>query len=237
MELSPSAVSQDQLQMARARVHESEAKWHNDLTKWKLRRHRSNCDLRRKMQERDNIVLMANAGVSTVGTFNSLQEDREEDESLCSNGHKVSPSTAFKEGSLELRPHTRAPTSVSEGSLELRPHTRAPLALSSSVESPYSPVASEPFTAPSVTLQGPGAVPQSEPLVLGGGITHWWSQTELEDWSLSPTLPLPSPPRPSLAQLSSSPLDETTTSPCSQTGSRRPSLDLAPVLLLVPVLL
>ena len=44
-----------------------------DLTKWKLRRHRSNCDLRRKMQERDNIVLMANAG---VGTFNSLQEDR-----------------------------------------------------------------------------------------------------------------------------------------------------------------
>lgn len=29
MELSPSAVSQDQLQMVRARVHESEAKWHN----------------------------------------------------------------------------------------------------------------------------------------------------------------------------------------------------------------
>ncbi|XP_036828262.1 LIM domain only protein 7b isoform X6 [Oncorhynchus mykiss] len=152
MELSPSAVSQDQLQMVRARVHESEAKWHNDLTKWKLRRHRSNCDLRRKMQERDNIVLMANAGVGTVGTFNSLQEDREEDEeSLCSNGHKVSPSTSFMEGSLVLRPHTRAP-----------------LALSSSVESPYSPGASEPFTAPSVTLQGPGAVPQSEPLVLEG---------------------------------------------------------------------
>uniref|UniRef100_UPI001EAEA9B8 LIM domain only protein 7-like n=1 Tax=Oncorhynchus gorbuscha TaxID=8017 RepID=UPI001EAEA9B8 len=169
MELSPSAVSQDQLQMVRARVHESEAKWHNDLTKWKLRRHRSNCDLRRKMQERDNIVLMANAGVGTVGTFKSLQEDREEDEeSLCSNGHKVSPPTSFKEGSLVFRPHTRAPTSVSEGSLVLRPHTRAPLALSSSVESPYSPVASEPFTAPSVTLQGPGAVPQSEPLVLGG---------------------------------------------------------------------
>ncbi|XP_064816362.1 LIM and calponin homology domains-containing protein 1-like [Oncorhynchus masou masou] len=179
MELSPSAVSQDQLQMVRARVHDSEAKWHNDLTKWKLRRHRSNCDLRRKMQERDNIVLMANAG---VGTFKSLQEDREEDEeSLCSNGLKVSPSTSVKEGSLVLRPHTsvkegslvlrphtRAPTSVSEGSLELRPHTRAPLALSSSVESPYSPGASEPFTAPSVPLQGPGAVPQSEPLVLGG---------------------------------------------------------------------
>ncbi|XP_064820208.1 LIM domain only protein 7-like isoform X2 [Oncorhynchus masou masou] len=234
MELSPSAVSQDQLQMVRARVHDSEAKWHNDLTKWKLRRHRSNCDLRRKMQERDNIVLMANAG---VGTFKSLQEDREEDEeALCSNVHKVSPSTSFKEGSLELRPHTKAPTSFKEGSLELRPHTRAPtsvkegslelrphtkaptsfkegslelrphtkaptsfkegslelrphtkaptsfkegslelrphtrapLALSASVESPYSPGASEPFTAPSVPLQGPGAVPQSEPLVLGG---------------------------------------------------------------------
>ncbi|XP_031671612.1 LIM domain only protein 7 isoform X14 [Oncorhynchus kisutch] len=97
MELSPGAVSQDQLQMVRARVHESEAKWHNDLTKWKLRRHRSNCDLRRKMQERDNIVLMANAGVITVGTFKSLQEDREEDEeSLCSNGHKVSPSTSIQ---------------------------------------------------------------------------------------------------------------------------------------------
>ncbi|XP_031671602.1 LIM domain only protein 7 isoform X4 [Oncorhynchus kisutch] len=169
MELSPGAVSQDQLQMVRARVHESEAKWHNDLTKWKLRRHRSNCDLRRKMQERDNIVLMANAGVITVGTFKSLQEDREEDEeSLCSNGHKVSPSTSVSEGSLELRPHTRAPTSVSEGSLVLRPHTRAPLALSSSVELTYSPGVSEPFTAPSVTLQGPGAVPQSEPIVLGG---------------------------------------------------------------------
>ncbi|XP_031676868.1 LIM domain only protein 7 isoform X16 [Oncorhynchus kisutch] len=97
MELSPGAVSQDQLQMVRARVHESEAKWHNDLTKWKLRRHRSNCDLRRKMQERDNIVLMANAGLITVGTFKSLQEDREEDEeSLCSNGHKVSPSTSIQ---------------------------------------------------------------------------------------------------------------------------------------------
>ncbi|XP_055786326.1 LIM domain only protein 7-like isoform X2 [Salvelinus fontinalis] len=156
MELSPSAVSQDQLQMVRVRVHESEAKWHNDLTKWKLRRHRSNCDLRRKMQERDNIVLMTNAGVVTGGTCRSLQEDREEDEeSLCSSSHnKVSPSTLAKEGSLELRPHTRAP-----------------LALSSSVESPYSSGASEPFTTPSLTLQaqGPsaGAVPQSEPLVLG----------------------------------------------------------------------
>ncbi|XP_038854412.1 LIM domain only protein 7-like [Salvelinus namaycush] len=156
MELSPSAVSQDQLQMVRVRVHESEAKWHNDLTKWKLRRHRSNCDLRRKMQERDNIVLMTNAGVVTGGTCRSLQEDREEDEeSLCSSSHnKVSPSTSAKEGSLELRPHTRAP-----------------LALGSSVESPYSSGASEPFTTPSLTLQaqGPsaGAVPQSEPLVLG----------------------------------------------------------------------
>ncbi|XP_071187064.1 LIM domain only protein 7b isoform X4 [Salvelinus alpinus] len=154
MELSPSAVSQDQLQRGRVRVHESEAKWHNDLTKWKLRRHRSNCDLRRKMQERDNIVLMTNAGVVTGGTCRSLREDREEDEeSLCGSSHnKVS-------------------TSAKEGSLELRPHTRAPLALGSSVESPYSSGASEPFTTPSLTLQaqGPsaGAVPQSEPLVLG----------------------------------------------------------------------
>nr|XP_023997860.1 LIM domain only protein 7-like [Salvelinus alpinus] len=150
MELSPSAVSQDQLQRGRVRVHESEAKWHNDLTKWKLRRHRSNCDLRRKMQERDNIVLMTNAGVVTGGTCRSLREDREEDEeSLYGSSHnKVSPSTSAKEGSLELRPHT-----------------------SSSVESPYSSGASEPFTTPSLTLQaqGPsaGAVPQSEPLVLG----------------------------------------------------------------------
>ncbi|XP_045555573.1 LIM domain only protein 7b isoform X4 [Salmo salar] len=228
-ELSPSAVSQDQLQTVRARVHESEAKWHNDLTKWKLRRHRSNCDLRRKMQERDN------AG---VGTCRSLQEDREEDEeSLCSSSYnEVSPSTSVKEGSLELRAHTRdpasvkegslelraqtrastsvkegslelraptsvkegslelrahtsvkegslelraqtrAPTSVKEGSLELRAPTRAPLALSSSVESPYSAGASEPFTTPSLTLQaqGPsaGAVPQSEPLVLGERRRH-----------------------------------------------------------------
>ncbi|XP_029598806.1 LIM domain only protein 7 isoform X5 [Salmo trutta] len=242
-ELSPSAASQDQLQRVRARVHESEAKWHNDLTKWKLRRHRSNCDLRRKMQERDNVVLMANAG---VGTCRSLQEDREEDEeSLCSSSYnKVSLSTSVKEGSLELRaqtrdpasvkegslelrpqtraptsvkegslelraqtrdpasvkegslelrPQTRAPTSVKEGSLELRaqtrapasvkegslelrPHTRAPLAPSSSVESPYSSGASEPFTTPSLTLQaqGPsaGAVPQSEPLVLGERRRH-----------------------------------------------------------------
>eukprot|EP00063_Salmo_salar_P033305 XP_014008140.1 PREDICTED: LIM domain only protein 7-like isoform X2 [Salmo salar] len=174
-ELSPSAVSQDQLQRVRARVHESEAKWHNDLTKWKLWRHRSNCDLRRKMQERDNIVLMANAG---VGTCRSLQEDREEDEeSLCSSSYnKVSLATSFKEGSLELRAQTRAPASVKEGSLELRPHTRAPLALSSSVESPYSSGASEPFTTPSLTLQdqGPsaGAVPQSEPLVLGERRRH-----------------------------------------------------------------
>ncbi|XP_045073872.1 LIM domain only protein 7-like isoform X3 [Coregonus clupeaformis] len=156
VELSPSAVSQDQLQRVRARVQESEVKWHNDLTKWKLRRCRSNFDLRRKIQERDNNVLMANAGVVTVGTFRSLQEDREEDEEApYSSSHAtVSPSTSAKDGSLDLRPHTRAPP-----------------ALSSSVESPYSPGASEPSTTPSVTLQARGpsarAAPRSEPLVLG----------------------------------------------------------------------
>ncbi|KAK7161639.1 hypothetical protein R3I94_004346 [Phoxinus phoxinus] len=69
--LEPSAiqrVQQEQLQNMRARMKESEAKWHEDLSKWKSRRRSTNSDLHRKREEREQIVLISGGVPSDIRT-------------------------------------------------------------------------------------------------------------------------------------------------------------------------
>ncbi|XP_042613563.1 LIM domain only protein 7-like isoform X4 [Cyprinus carpio] len=63
--LEPSAiqrVQQEQLQSIRDRIKESEAKWHEDLNRWKNRRRSANFDLHRKHEEREQIELTTDGG-------------------------------------------------------------------------------------------------------------------------------------------------------------------------------
>uniref|UniRef100_A0A9J8A5L4 LIM domain 7b n=2 Tax=Cyprinus carpio TaxID=7962 RepID=A0A9J8A5L4_CYPCA len=63
--LEPSAiqrVQQEQLQSIRDRIKESEAKWHEDLNRWKNRRRSANFDLHRKREEREQIELTTDGG-------------------------------------------------------------------------------------------------------------------------------------------------------------------------------
>ncbi|XP_034145666.1 LIM domain only protein 7b isoform X3 [Esox lucius] len=155
--LGSDPAGQDPLQKGRARVMDSEAKWHNDLTQWKLRRRMSNSDLRRKMQQKDNIGLMANAKVVTVGTFRSLQQDGGQD-SPGSRSYKVVTSTKTVSPSIKTA-CSSASTIAKEGSLELRPQTRGLLTRSYAVESCYSSEDGGPSST--------GALQDPEPLVGG----------------------------------------------------------------------
>ncbi|RXN02793.1 LIM domain only 7-like protein [Labeo rohita] len=63
--LEPSAirrVQQEQLQSIRDRIKESEAKWHDDLNRWKSRRRSTNSDLHRKREEREQTELISSGG-------------------------------------------------------------------------------------------------------------------------------------------------------------------------------
>ncbi|KAF4118647.1 hypothetical protein G5714_000698 [Onychostoma macrolepis] len=63
--LDPSAiqrVQQEQLQSIRDRIKESEAKWHEDLNRWKSRRRSTNSDLHRKREEREQIEFITSGG-------------------------------------------------------------------------------------------------------------------------------------------------------------------------------
>ncbi|XP_073699248.1 LIM domain only protein 7b isoform X6 [Garra rufa] len=67
--LEPSAikrVQQVQLQSIRARIKESEAKWHEDLNRWKSRRRSTNSDLHRKREEREQIELITGGGAASA---------------------------------------------------------------------------------------------------------------------------------------------------------------------------
>ncbi|XP_056594009.1 LIM domain only protein 7b isoform X2 [Triplophysa dalaica] len=65
--LEPSAlqsVQQGQLQSIRVRMKENEAKWHEDLSRWKSRRRSANSDLHRKQEEREQRELITIGGVT-----------------------------------------------------------------------------------------------------------------------------------------------------------------------------
>ncbi|XP_039505537.1 LIM domain only protein 7b isoform X13 [Pimephales promelas] len=82
--LEPSAIQRvqhEQLQNIRARMKESEAKWHEDLNKWKSRRRSTNSDLHRKREEREQIELMSAGGTSAIRTA-QLTGGREESSNM-----------------------------------------------------------------------------------------------------------------------------------------------------------
>ncbi|XP_073801427.1 LIM domain only protein 7b isoform X16 [Danio rerio] len=65
LSLDPSAlqrVQYEQLQHIRQRMKENEAKWHEDLSRWKSRRRSANSDLHKKLEEREQIELITTAG-------------------------------------------------------------------------------------------------------------------------------------------------------------------------------
>ncbi|XP_043088649.1 LIM domain only protein 7b isoform X2 [Puntigrus tetrazona] len=70
--LDPSAiqrVQQEQLQSIRDRIKESEARWHEDLSRWKSRRRSTNSDLHRKREEREQIeIITSGGGTSAIRT-------------------------------------------------------------------------------------------------------------------------------------------------------------------------
>ncbi|XP_059408450.1 LIM domain only protein 7-like isoform X2 [Carassius carassius] len=83
--LEPSAihrVQQEQLQSIRDRIKESEAKWHEDLNRWKSRRHSANFDLHRKLEEREQIELLTDGGEASANRTAQLTGVPEESSSM-----------------------------------------------------------------------------------------------------------------------------------------------------------
>ncbi|XP_046887119.1 LIM domain only protein 7-like isoform X3 [Hypomesus transpacificus] len=113
------------------RVKDSEAKWQDDLTKWKNRRRSTTSDLRRKVQEREVTGELANgSGPTDTRSLGGLQEKRDQQ-----------PSRRQASSSSPLdSPTGQEPSAV------LRPQTQAVLSRGYATESPFPPL----------TLQAPG---------------------------------------------------------------------------------
>uniref|UniRef100_UPI003AADDB41 LIM domain only protein 7b isoform X1 n=1 Tax=Centroberyx gerrardi TaxID=166262 RepID=UPI003AADDB41 len=127
---------------------DGEAKWHDDLTKWKSRRRSTNSDLRRKLQDREHVInQMTNGAVTNFGE-NGAQGGLSKRDQQSPSSHNPAPSSSSTTAA------SKAPSS------DLRPHTRALLARSYATEAPFSPTA--PYTQGSI-----GAMPASDPTSLG----------------------------------------------------------------------
>ncbi|XP_037610238.1 LIM domain only protein 7b isoform X3 [Sebastes umbrosus] len=130
---------------------DSEAKWHDDLTKWKNHRRSTNSDLRRESVDREHVInQMANGAV--------IKFEKNEAQGRMLKRDQQSPRRHYP----APRPYSISPPSKYSSS-DLRPHTRALLARSYAIEAPFSP------TAPlSPHKQGPsvGAMPASDGNIL-----------------------------------------------------------------------
>ncbi|XP_026129606.1 LIM domain only protein 7 isoform X2 [Carassius auratus] len=83
--LEPSAiqrVQQEQLQSIRDRIKESEAKWHEDLNRWKSRRRSANFDLHRKREEREQTEPITDGGEASANRTAQLTGVPEESSSM-----------------------------------------------------------------------------------------------------------------------------------------------------------
>ncbi|XP_042572413.1 LIM domain only protein 7b isoform X6 [Cyprinus carpio] len=83
--LDPSAirrVQQEQLQSIRDRIKESEAKWHDDLNRWKSRRRSANSDLHKKREEREQTELLTSGGGASAISTAQLTEVPEESSNM-----------------------------------------------------------------------------------------------------------------------------------------------------------
>ncbi|XP_052401783.1 LIM domain only protein 7b isoform X11 [Carassius gibelio] len=83
--LDPSAirrVQHEQLQSFRDRIKEGEAKWHEDLNRWKSRRRSANFNLHKKFEEREQIELISSGGGTSAIRTSQLTEVPEESSNM-----------------------------------------------------------------------------------------------------------------------------------------------------------
>ncbi|XP_054468375.1 LIM domain only protein 7-like isoform X2 [Anoplopoma fimbria] len=105
---------------------DSEAQWHDDLTKWKNRRRSTKSDLRRKSQDREHVInQMANGAM--------IKFEKKE-----AQGRLLRDQQSPRRHYAAPRPYSTSPPSKTSSS-DLRPHTRALLARSYATEAPFSP--------------------------------------------------------------------------------------------------
>ncbi|XP_032380326.1 LIM domain only protein 7 isoform X3 [Etheostoma spectabile] len=123
-------VDQENQQRCSVAAKDSEAQWHDDLSKWKNRRRSSKSDLRRKSQEREHVInQMANGAMAKF-------EKNEVNEGGLLKRDQQSPRRHYP----APRPYSTSPSAKSLNS-DLRPRTRALLARSYATEASFSPMA------------------------------------------------------------------------------------------------
>ncbi|XP_035855377.1 LIM domain only protein 7-like isoform X2 [Sander lucioperca] len=135
---------------------DSEAQWHDDLSKWKNRRRSSKSDLRRKSQDREHVINQMTNGALAKFEKNEAQGGQLKRDQQSPRRHYPAP-----------RPYSTSPSAKSLSS-DLRPRTRALLARSYATEAPFSPKAPlSPHDSSYTQGSSVGAMPASDGIVLG----------------------------------------------------------------------
>ncbi|XP_042349193.1 LIM domain only protein 7b isoform X2 [Plectropomus leopardus] len=148
--------NQEKIRKCSVAAKDSEAQWHDELTKWKNRRRSTKSDIRRKSQDREHVInQMANGAVAKYEK-NEAQGGLRKREQQSPRRHNPAP-----------RPYSTSPPAKATSS-HLRPHTRALLARSYATEAPFSPTAQR-SSYNSAHTQGSsvGAMPASDGNFLG----------------------------------------------------------------------
>uniref|UniRef100_UPI0037E80192 LIM domain only protein 7-like isoform X3 n=1 Tax=Semicossyphus pulcher TaxID=241346 RepID=UPI0037E80192 len=147
--------NQENKRQCNVAAKDSEAQWHDDLTKWKNRRRSTKSDPRRKSQDRDHVI---NQMINGVGKFDRtgalgglLKRDQQSP-----RRHNPAP-----------RPYSTSPP-LKSSSFDLKPRTRALLARSYATETPFSPSAPvSPHRPAHAQGSSVGAMPVSDGIILG----------------------------------------------------------------------
>ncbi|XP_078103045.1 LIM domain only protein 7-like isoform X2 [Sander vitreus] len=135
---------------------DSEAQWHDDLSKWKNRRRSSKSDLRRKSQDREHVINQMANGALAKFEKNEAQGGLLKRDQQSPRRHYPAP-----------RPYSTSPSAKSLSS-DLRPRTRALLARSYAAEAPFSPTAPlSPHNSAYTQGSSVGVMPASDGIVLG----------------------------------------------------------------------
>ncbi|TDH16961.1 hypothetical protein EPR50_G00003500 [Perca flavescens] len=158
---------------------DSEAKWHDDLSKWKNRRRSSKSDLRRKSQDREHVINQMANGALAKFEKNEAQSGLLKRDQQSPRRHYPAP-----------RPYSTSPSAKSLSS-DLRPRTRALLARSYTTEAPFSPTAPRsPHKSAYTQESSVGAMPASDGIVLGEE-THFASVASDGTGVTNPSLDCP----------------------------------------------
>ncbi|XP_070692261.1 LIM domain only protein 7b [Pempheris klunzingeri] len=158
---------------------DSEAQWHDDLTKWKNRRRSTKSDHRRKSQDREHVINQMTNGAAADSETNEAQGGLLKRDKPLPRRQNPAP-----------RPYSTSPPSKSLSS-DLRPRTRALLARSYAIEAPFSPTAPiSPHKSAHTQGSSVGAMPASDVNILGDG-THFASLASDGAGVTTPSLDFP----------------------------------------------